>query len=51
MSAKKAGFHCSDCGHFAPRWMGRCAGCGQWNTYVEEIINTGPDKLRFGGAG
>src|SRR3954447_19172273 len=27
---------CSDCGHSEPRWMGQCAGCGEWNTLVEE---------------
>ena len=23
---------CRDCGATAPRWAGRCAGCGEWNT-------------------
>ncbi len=27
---------CSACGHESPRWAGRCAGCGEWNTLVEE---------------
>jgi len=27
---------CSECGHTEPRWHGRCAGCGAWNTLVEE---------------
>lgn len=29
-------FRCSECGATAPRWSGRCAGCGAWNTSVEE---------------
>jgi DNA repair protein RadA/Sms len=29
-------FACTACGHVAPRWMGRCPGCGEWNTLVEE---------------
>lgn len=41
MSAKKTGYYCNICGHFTSRWLGRCAGCGEWNTYVEEIIVTG----------
>ena len=41
MSAKKTGFYCNACGHFTSRWMGRCAGCGEWNTYVEEALPTG----------
>jgi DNA repair protein RadA/Sms len=27
---------CSDCGHQAAKWHGRCPGCGAWNTLVEE---------------
>lgn len=29
-------FVCSACGHESARWEGRCAGCGEWNTVVEE---------------
>ncbi len=31
-------FICSECGHNSPKWEGKCAVCGQWNTYTEEII-------------
>jgi DNA repair protein RadA/Sms len=31
-------FACSDCGHVAATWMGRCPGCGEWNTLVEEPV-------------
>jgi DNA repair protein RadA/Sms len=27
---------CSACGHETPRWAGRCPGCGEWNTLVEQ---------------
>ncbi len=27
---------CSGCGSAFPRWSGRCAACGEWNTLVEE---------------
>jgi len=27
---------CSACGHESARWEGRCAGCGEWNTLLEE---------------
>ena len=27
---------CSACGHESPKWHGRCPGCGDWNTLVEE---------------
>jgi len=29
-------FTCSACGHGSPKWHGRCPGCGDWNTLVEE---------------
>jgi DNA repair protein RadA/Sms len=29
-------FVCQNCGHEAPRWMGKCPSCGEWNTFVEE---------------
>ena len=27
---------CQECAQTAPRWFGRCTGCGSWNTCVEE---------------
>ncbi len=29
-------FVCKECGNESPKWLGRCPGCGQWNTYIEE---------------
>ena len=29
---------CSACGHQTPRWAGRCPGCGEWNTLIEEPL-------------
>lgn len=28
---------CADCGAESARWSGRCPGCGEWNTLVEEL--------------
>ncbi|MFN3596032.1 MAG: DNA repair protein RadA, partial [Rubricoccaceae bacterium] len=36
MARARTRFVCQDCGHEAPRWSGQCAGCGAWNTLVEE---------------
>ncbi len=30
-------FVCSECGFESPKWMGKCAGCGEWNTMVEDV--------------
>ncbi len=37
----KTVFACSCCGTTSPKWMGKCTGCGEWNTYVEEVLSTG----------
>lgn len=29
-------YSCSACGHESPKWHGRCSGCGEWNSLVEE---------------
>lgn len=44
MAKKKTKFMCTSCGYEAPKWMGRCPGCGEWNTMIEdvEIVQKGP---------
>jgi DNA repair protein RadA/Sms len=34
-------FACAACGNESPKWMGRCPGCGEWNTLSEEPIALG----------
>jgi DNA repair protein RadA/Sms len=36
MAKEKTAYRCRECGAVAPRWEGRCHGCGDWNTLVEE---------------
>ncbi|MBP3482154.1 MAG: DNA repair protein RadA [Alistipes sp.] len=39
MAAKvKKAFFCKNCGFEAPKWLGRCPSCGEWNSFTEEII-------------
>jgi DNA repair protein RadA/Sms len=33
---QRASFVCQNCGTAAARWAGKCVGCGEWNTLVEE---------------
>ncbi len=35
--ATKTQYVCSNCGHQAPKWLGRCPDCGEWSTFVEEV--------------
>ena len=30
-------FICQGCGTRSPKWLGRCPGCGEWNTLIEEV--------------
>src|SRR5436305_5318780 len=34
--APSTAFVCSQCGHESAKWHGRCPGCDEWNTLVEE---------------
>ena len=36
-------FVCQECGAQAAKWLGKCADCGAWNSYVEErAVDTAP---------
>lgn len=37
---QKTMWFCTECGADAPKWTGKCPGCGAWNTMVEEKIST-----------
>ncbi|MDO1445755.1 DNA repair protein RadA [Rhodocytophaga aerolata] len=38
MAKVKTTYFCQNCGHQSPKWLGRCPSCGDWNTFVEELI-------------
>ena len=38
MSKTKSSFFCQNCGSQSAKWIGKCPACGEWNTYVEEVI-------------
>lgn len=37
MKLKKV-YNCSNCGAQSAKWIGNCPSCGEWNTYMEEIV-------------
>ena len=43
MPKAKTIFTCGACGYETPRWVGRCPGCGAWNTLEESIVSV-PEK-------
>ncbi len=38
-------FTCSNCGHNASRWLGRCPQCEAWNTFVEGAAPVKPARI------
>jgi DNA repair protein RadA/Sms len=59
MKPAKTLFVCQECGAQAPKWMGRCADCGAWNSLVEERMpeapaapgGSAPPRYALGGGG
>ncbi|HJX70532.1 MAG TPA: DNA repair protein RadA [Bacteroidales bacterium] len=47
MAKSKSVFICSNCGNEAAKWIGKCPSCGEWNTYVEEVIYKSNRNLSF----
>ena len=46
MAKEKTVYVCSNCGQDSPKWVGKCPSCGEWNTYVEEIVRKEPVNRR-----
>ncbi|MCB9012662.1 MAG: DNA repair protein RadA [Bacteroidales bacterium] len=47
MAKTKTVYVCQNCGADSPKWVGKCQSCGQWNTYVEEILTKKSGSLSF----
>ena len=47
---KKTAYVCQSCGYDTSKWMGKCPGCGAWNSMVEEIV-VPESEARRGGLG
>ena len=45
-SKLKTTYVCSECGYESLKWLGHCPSCGEWNTFVEEVVNTSKEKGR-----
>lgn len=40
----KTVFVCSNCGYESSKWLGKCPGCNEWNSFYEEKITKANDK-------
>ncbi|NGY93296.1 DNA repair protein RadA [Bacillus megaterium] len=46
MAKRKTKFACQHCGYESAKWMGKCPGCGSWNSIVVELQETKSSLLR-----
>ena len=37
---------CTNCGEVYHRWQGQCNSCKEWNTIIEDVIDTSPQPAR-----
>lgn len=50
MAKTKSVYICQNCGNESAKWIGKCPGCGEWNTYVEEVVSKAPaSKIHLAG--
>jgi len=42
-------FFCQHCGYDSAKWLGKCPGCGEWNSFVEEEIRESEGTAAPGG--
>ena len=47
MAREKSEYSCSECGATSPKWLGKCPGCGAWNTLVEGVAESSAGRHRF----
>ncbi len=50
MAKSKTIYYCQNCGTQSATWLGKCNNCGEWNTFVEEIIQHSSQKNKNEGA-
>jgi DNA repair protein RadA/Sms len=48
MAKSKTVYVCQNCGVDSPKWIGKCPSCGEWNTYVEEIVTKTAPNIHDG---
>ena len=49
MAKSRSSFVCQACGSITTRWLGKCEGCNEWNTIVEEVAEVTAPKGLGGG--
>lgn len=44
MKGLKTIYICSECNCTSPKWLGKCPSCGAWNSFVEDVVSSAPEK-------
>ena len=44
MAKIKMQFVCQSCGYATAKWLGKCPECGQWDSFVEEVLTVDKSK-------
>ncbi|MDR1887193.1 MAG: DNA repair protein RadA [Prevotellaceae bacterium] len=42
MSKTRKAYFCQQCGQESAKWLGKCPACGEWNSFVEELVVKSP---------
>ncbi len=51
MAKSKTVYLCQNCGYDTPKWTGKCPSCGEWNSFVEEVVRKESGQTRVAIAG
>jgi DNA repair protein RadA/Sms len=51
MAKARTTFFCQNCGAQSSKWIGKCPSCGEWNTYVEEVVQREEKAIRWPSTG
>ncbi len=50
MAKSKTSFVCQHCGATYPKWTGKCENCGEWNSLVEQAVESGKSAVARAGS-
>lgn len=40
-------FQCQSCGYISAKWLGKCPDCGEWNSFVEDVLESEGSKKQL----
>ncbi|MEC7123668.1 MAG: DNA repair protein RadA, partial [Pseudomonadota bacterium] len=44
MAKRTSQYICQACGAVSAKWAGKCEACGEWNSMVEEVVESAAPK-------